>query len=96
MHIGIHGFVRESTSLKPIIGARIEVKGIDHFVHSVEFGAFWRLLVAGNYTVTVSAKGFHPSASKFVYVTGRPPGTFLNFSLFPESKDTEASKAIVK
>ena len=37
----------------------MQVMGIDHTVSSVRGGAYWRLLVPGEYSVTVEAEDYH-------------------------------------
>ena len=44
--------------------ASISVVGIDKTIHSNENGAFWRLLLPGQYTVEVSADGYETVTSK--------------------------------
>ena len=50
--------------------ASISVDGIDKTIHSNKNGAFWRLLLPGEYTVEVSADGYETVTSK---VPTRPP-----------------------
>ena len=50
--------------------ASISVGGIDKTIHSNKNGAFWRLLLPGQYTVEVSADGYETVTSK---VPTRPP-----------------------
>lgn len=57
VNIGISGQVIDADSQKGISGAVISVEGIKHNVTSNEGGYFWRLLVEGDYTITVSAEG---------------------------------------
>lgn len=51
------GFVKDEVSGKGIPEAVVSVDGIDHHVVTAEFGDFWRLLVAGKYDMTFTAKG---------------------------------------
>ena len=50
--------------------ASISVGGIEKTIHSNKNGAFWRLLLPGQYTVEVSADGYETVTSK---VPTRPP-----------------------
>ncbi|KFD50835.1 hypothetical protein M514_08273 [Trichuris suis] len=53
VHRGIYGFVW-SRGKKPVQDAIIHVHGISHNVTTNKDGDYWRLLVPGKYTVTVS------------------------------------------
>lgn len=57
VHNGVRGFVKTSTG-DPIAGAVIEVGGRDHPVKSATDGDYWRLLVPGRYSFSVSADGY--------------------------------------
>ncbi|XP_078588903.1 carboxypeptidase N catalytic chain-like [Branchiostoma floridae x Branchiostoma japonicum] len=76
-HKGIKGFVLDH-NLDPIEGAVIHVDGINHNVITGKDGDYWRLLVPGTYTVTVSYNGF--AKTKPVTVTSKRART-LNFVL---------------
>lgn len=54
---GIHGTVSSSIGT-PIPHARISVEGIKHDVYTAEKGDYWRLLIPGQYNITVSAVGY--------------------------------------
>ena len=79
VHRGVSGFVTD-TNGHPVANASIHVHGIDHDVKSASCGDYWRLLVAGNYTITVSADGYLPSTISRVTVTNSTV-TQLNFTL---------------
>merc|ERR1712094_137690 len=55
---GIHGFVYDSNG-KPIKKAEIQINERKKVVHSNGKGAFWRLLLPGNYKVVISAEGYN-------------------------------------
>ena len=78
VHNGVKGFVRD-TSGAPIKGATIEVEGRDHPITSVEAGDYWRLLVEGTYTISVSSEGYQNASAE---VTVPEVGAAsLNFTL---------------
>ncbi|XP_046550108.1 carboxypeptidase D-like [Haliotis rubra] len=58
VHIGIHGFVKDSKTGDGIQDAVVMVEDIKHNITSVDGGAYWRLLSPGNHTVTVHADGY--------------------------------------
>lgn len=65
-HKGISGFVKDQNG-KAISNAVIYVQGIKHNVTTEKHGAFWRLLVPGNYTIYACAKG-HRCVTKSIRV----------------------------
>ncbi|KAI8486149.1 hypothetical protein Bbelb_360490 [Branchiostoma belcheri] len=76
-HKGIRGFVLDR-NLNPIEGAVIHVHGINHDVTTAKDGDYWRMLVPGTYTVTVSYNGITRSKQVTVF-NGR--ARILNFNL---------------
>lgn len=54
-HRGIKGSVMSSTSSEGVANAVISVEGRDKNVTTSMAGYYWRLLVPGEYTVTVTA-----------------------------------------
>lgn len=56
----LSGYIRTYSGI-PVENARIQVKGDSYngVVYSWRFGEYWKLLMPGNYTVIVSAKGFY-------------------------------------
>ena len=85
VHRGVSGFVTD-TNGHPIANASIQIYGIDHKVKSASYGDYWRLLVAGNYTITVSADGYQSSTISGVTVNNSAV-TKLNFTLSPSTKN---------
>ena len=71
---------------KPIEGARIIVKNLNHTVVSTGRGEFWRLLVPGKYEVAADARGYRPSDPKVVNVESDKP-TIVNFTLYRKPDD---------
>ena len=82
VHQGVSGFVIDSNG-HPIANASIHVHGIDHDVKSASFGDYWRFLVAGNYTITVTADGYKPRTVSGVIVKNSTV-TNLNFTMTHE------------
>lgn len=84
VHNGVAGFVFNDRG-EPIEGATIDVSGRDHPVKSVTDGDYWRLLVPGTYTLTVSADGYRDSS---VQVTVPDTGVVRqNFTLLKEREE---------
>lgn len=50
------GLVQDENN-NPIPGAFIQILGINHSIKTTNRGEYWRLLVPGNYTVSVTAPG---------------------------------------
>ena len=67
-HIGVKGVVKDEAGY-PIYLASVQVQGIDHNVTTTEQGEFWRLLVPGTYTITVSAMDHEPKTVENIVVT---------------------------
>lgn len=78
VHRGMKGFVYDSAG-NPIPGARVIVDNRDHEVTAAADGDYWRLLVPGEYVVTVRAEGFR-AISQQVSV-GEGPAVIANFTL---------------
>jgi len=53
----MRGFILDEVTGRGLTNATIAVSGIDHVVHSVAAGDYWRLLAPGSYEVTVSLPG---------------------------------------
>lgn len=63
----------------PIENATILVEGIDHVVHSSKSGDYWRLLIPGEYRITVEHPDYSSDSKNVVVKDGEP--TELNFLL---------------
>lgn len=64
VHRGVRGFVTDGGGGGgPIRGARVTVEGRDHVVRTAADGDYWRLLVGGEYWITVSAEGYETSVT---------------------------------
>ena len=57
VHKGVRGFVLDDATGRGLANATIAVSGIDHVVHSVAAGDYWRLLAPGSYDISVSLPG---------------------------------------
>ena len=58
VHRGLRGFVVEDTTGRPIANASIAIAGLEgKVVRSWTDGDYWRLLLPGEYHVTVTADG---------------------------------------
>ncbi|KAL8566418.1 hypothetical protein ACOMHN_011996 [Nucella lapillus] len=80
VHMGVKGFVRDAEG-RGIAKATVQVQGIDHNVTSAEFGDYWRLLVQGTYTFTVSAKGYQAVTKQSINVPDDNVGVRVDFTL---------------
>ncbi|KAJ9576207.1 hypothetical protein L9F63_006940 [Diploptera punctata] len=88
---GVHGFVR-STEGNGIPNAIISVQGINHTVSSAADGDFWRLLVPGKYTITVSAKGYFSQTVNDVVVPADTGSVSYNFTLMRDNPEVWSAK----
>lgn len=78
MHLGVKGFVYADSG-RPIPGARVRVEGRDHVVTTAADGDYWRLLVAGQYQVSVSADGYDTNTTSVT--VGEGEAVTMNFTL---------------
>ncbi|CAK8685595.1 unnamed protein product [Clavelina lepadiformis] len=67
-NIGVRGFVTDVVTNEPIANAKISVDEIDKSMTSDEFGAYWRLLIPGSYTLRVSKEGYDTSQPLLIVV----------------------------
>ncbi|XP_069356979.1 carboxypeptidase D-like isoform X2 [Maniola hyperantus] len=79
IHIGVRGFVLDEAGV-PVKNAQISVEGINHSVRTTEYGAYWRMLLPGQYNVTVLAAGYSTPPTVTVTVAADAP-TILNFTV---------------
>lgn len=78
VHTGVKGVIRND--LGAGIGrATVSVSGIRHNIHSADDGDYWRLVVPGTYTITISAPGYIAATNSVVVSSGL--ATELNFVL---------------
>ncbi|EDO41344.1 predicted protein, partial [Nematostella vectensis] len=86
VHKGIKGFVRDRSG-NGIQGAVVHVLGIKKNVTTARHGDFWRLLVPGNYTVLVTAPGFH-QAKRTDIIVEKSSAIEVNFVLSKSSQQS--------
>jgi len=88
-HRGIYGIVTDRG--RPLANATIHVRGIDHDVHSVETGDYWRILLPGEYFVSVSKEGFRTAHRTVTVGKYGSPAHRVDFSLNSGPKDLSAN-----
>jgi carboxypeptidase D len=79
VHRGAKGFVYDNETSLPIHGARLRVDDRAHEVTTAVDGDYWRLLVPGNYQVTVNADGYRGVTARVTVLEGR--AVTYNFTL---------------
>lgn len=85
VHRGIYGSVFDQDG-KPIANATISIKDLDHDVYSWETGDFWRILLPGEYQVSVFKENYR-AAHRHVTVGGfGSPAVKMTFTLSNGSK----------
>ncbi|XP_065571003.1 carboxypeptidase D-like isoform X2 [Artemia franciscana] len=82
VHMGVTGFVLDENN-NCIPNATIRVKGINHDIVSASGGDYWRLLVPGDYEITVLAEGYISSTQKVT--VSKNEKASLNFTLKAEN-----------
>ncbi|GAB6030074.1 hypothetical protein CHUAL_005754 [Chamberlinius hualienensis] len=80
VHYGVRGVVKTPTG-EAIPYALIHVEGIDHDIRSGNDSDYWRLLVPGDYNITVSHEKYFPHTRNVTVLAKR--GALLNFELQP-------------
>lgn len=85
VHKGIYGVVTDQND-RPIGNATVHIKGINHDVRSVDTGDYWRILLPGEYFVTVSKENYR-AAHRNVTVGKFGPALRVDFSLINGPKD---------
>jgi len=79
-HMGVKGLVKDEAG-DPVLGAVVEVHGINHNVTTTEKGEYWRLLTPGTYTLTVHAVDFVASEAREVVITDKHEAVVEDFTL---------------
>lgn len=85
-HRGIYGVVVDQNNL-PIANATISIKSNDHQVYSTEYGDYWRLLLPGEYSVSVSKKNYRTAHRTVTVGKYGSPAVRLDFFLSSGPKD---------
>ncbi|XP_068623289.1 carboxypeptidase D isoform X2 [Battus philenor] len=92
IHVGVNGFVLEEDG-RPVKNAQIIVEGIKHPIKTTEYGAYWRLLLPGDYNITAVASGYVSPDPVAVTVKEVSPVT-VNFTVHrrPRSLTVERNR----
>lgn len=92
-HRGVTGIVLDEDTGLPLYGAILNIKGRDIDFYTAKSGEFWRLLLPGEYTLKVHAKGYHPVEVDFRVnaSTVFPKLTFLKVFMVNETKPVTTS-----
>jgi len=91
-HKGIKGFVKTKNG-QPIEGSEIRIDDRGHHSHSHKYGDFWRLLLPGNYKVTVHKDGYKTVTKQVdVHAEG---STILHFVLIPDMSEAASHNALL-
>ena len=89
-HWGMKGVVRDDSGA-PVNKAVIRVQGINHNITTTEQGEYWRLLIPGTYTVSVSALGYQDTSAGRPVVVQEGQTTNQDFTLVKRSSASESS-----
>lgn len=87
-HRGIFGLVTDKND-KLLANATIHVRGVDHDVRSSDFGDYWRLLLPGEYFVSVSKEGYRTAHRTVTVGSDSDPAKRIDFTLRSGPKDLE-------
>ena len=93
VHKGVKGFVLDSQGMA-IRNAKIIVAGRGHSVTSTGLGEYWRLLVPGDYQLTVVAAGYEPVLRNVTISDGN--AVQVNFTMTTMSHSPHQKNITVK
>ncbi|KAM9853447.1 carboxypeptidase D isoform 2-T2 [Aulostomus maculatus] len=82
VHIGVHGFVKETVSGTALANVSILVAGIHHNLSTGQYGDYHRLLLPGTYNITAVSSGYTSVTVNNVQVTDGKASE-VNFTLVP-------------
>lgn len=85
-HRGIYGVVTDQNA-KPLYNATIHIKKIDHDVKSTETGDYWRILLPGEYFVSVSKNNYRTAHRTVAVGKYGSSAVRVDFSLRSGPKD---------
>lgn len=95
IHRGIFGSVIDGQTNQPIANATIKIKDLDHDVYSSESGEYWRILLPGEYQISVSKDHYRTAHRSISVGAFGSPAVRINFSLISGPKDLSNSLDIV-
>lgn len=85
-HRGIYGVVLDQNN-RPIANATINIKSNEHQVYSTQYGDYWRLLLPGEYSVSVSKENYRTAHRTVTVGKYGSPAVRLDFFLSSGPKD---------
>ena len=77
------GFVRDACG-NPVDQAVIMVDGINHMIHAVAGGEYWRLLSPGEYIISATKPGYKTAQHLVLVSSAVGPAVQVNFTLYPD------------
>lgn len=89
-HRGIYGVVTDQFS-RPLADATIHIKGIERDIRSTETGDYWRILLPGEYIVSVSKDKYRTAHRTVTVGKYGSPANRVDFSLSSGPKDLSSN-----
>lgn len=93
IHRGIYGIVTDQNG-SALSNATIHIKGIEHDVYSAANGDYWRILLPGEYFVSVSKESYRTAHRTITVGKYGSPALRVDFSLSSGPKDLSSSNVI--